>query len=94
MFKKFSIDYILFPEHNHRMLTHRTEDSVEAEDFLMHLLVSGARIVAIRHDSEELAPHQFDHMVKMAVEGLSCRLLAQSLGIDSATIRHRFGLAA
>jgi hypothetical protein len=94
MLKKFSITYILFPQHNDRAVTHRTDDPVEAEDFLMHLLASGARICSIAHDSEELAPHQFDRMVRVAAERLMVQLIASSLGLDSAAIRHRFGLAA
>jgi len=94
MLKKISIDYVLFPQHNKREATHRTDDPVEAEDFLMHLLASGARITAIRHDAGELTPQQFDRMVKIAAESLVVRMLASSLGIDSPEIRHRFGFAA
>jgi hypothetical protein len=94
MLKKFTIDYTLFPHHNDRLLTHRTDDPVEAEDFLAHLLASGARISSIRHDGEELAPHQFDRMVRIAAESLVVRLLGDSLDLDSAAIRHRFHLAA
>lgn len=94
MQKKFAIDYILFPHHNDRVITHHTDDPVEAEDFLMHLLVSGARISAIRHDGEELSSHQFDHKVKIAAESVMVRLLKESLVLDSAEIRHRFGFAA
>lgn len=94
MLSKFTIDYILFPHHNDRAATHRTDDPVEAEDFLMHLLASGARIVAIRHAAGELVPHQFDRMVKVATERLASRLLEESLGIDNAEVKHRFGFAA
>ena len=93
MTKKYTIDYILFPHHNDRVVTHRTDDPVEAEDFLAHLLAAGARIIAIRHDTEELTQHQFDRMVKIAAEGLMVRLLVQSLKLDVAAIRHRFGFA-
>ena len=94
MLKKFAITYILFPQHNDRVLTHRTDDPVEAEDFLMQLMVSGARICSISHDAQELAPHQFDRMVRVAAERLVVRLIASSLGLDAAAIRHRFGFAA
>lgn len=92
--KKFAISYVLFPHHNDRVLIHRTDDPVEAEDFLMHLLVSGARIHSIEHDAVELAPHQFDRMVRVAAERLMAQLIATSLDLDSAAIRHRFKLAA
>lgn len=75
-------------------MTHHTDDPVEVEDFLMHLLVSGAHISAIRHDAVELSSHQFDHKVKIAAERLMVKLLNESLGLDSAEIRHRFGFAA
>jgi hypothetical protein len=94
MLKKFAITYVLFPHHNDRALIHRTDDPVEAEDFLMHLLVSGAHIRAISHNAEELPPHQFDRMVRIAAESLVVRLLGESLGLDSVAIRHRFGFAA
>jgi hypothetical protein len=94
MLKKFDIDYVVFPAHNNRVLTHRTDDPVEAEEFLSHLLAAGAKISGIRHDAGELTSHQFDRMVKVAAEGLISRLLGDSLGLDSAEIRHRFGFAS
>ena len=59
MLPKFSIDYIAMPKHNHRVFTHQTDDPVEAEGFLMHLLVSSARINEIRHDGKALNGPQF-----------------------------------
>ncbi len=94
MNKKFAIEYILNPHHNKRMMSHHTDDPVEAEDFLAHLLAAGARISAIHHDALELEPHQFDRMVKLAAERVVATLLAESLGLDTAAIRHRFGFAA
>jgi len=94
MLSKFAIDYILFPQHNERISTHRTDDPVEAEDFLMNLLSSGSRIVAIRHSAAEIEPHQFDRMVKVATERLASRMLSVSLDIDYATVKHRFGYSA
>lgn len=94
MLKKFTITYIPFPQHNDHALTHRTDDPVEAEDFLMQLLSTGCRIRSIAHNSEELAPHQFDRMVRVAAERLVVQSIAASLGLDSAAIRHRFGFAA
>lgn len=94
MLKKFAIDYVLFPDHSRDVLTHRTDDPVEAEDFLSQLLAAGAYIAGIRHEATELAPAQFDRMVKVAAEAVMARLLKTSLGLDSAAIRHRFGFAA
>lgn len=94
MLNKFKIDYILFPQHNTRVATHRTDDPVEAEDFIMQLLHAGARIASIQHSAVELKKDQFDRMVKVAAERLASRLIAQSLDIDSAEIKHRFNFAA
>jgi len=94
MLPKFSIDYIALPKHNHRTLTHRTDDPVEVEDFLMHLLASGATIKEIRHDGKVLSGHQFDQMLKVAAERVASLLLRQALGLDASEIKDRFGFAA
>jgi hypothetical protein len=90
----FAIDYIVFPEHNSRVLTHRTDDPVAVEDFLMHLLATGARIREIRHDSLALGSHQFDQMLKVAAGRIAAQMLRKSLGLDSVKIKDRFGFAA
>ncbi len=94
MLAKFTISYTIFPTHNHRVETHHTDDPVEVEDFLMHLLVSGARIGAIKHEGVELNQHQSDQMLRVAAERLASRLLANSLHLDQAAVKHRFGFAS
>lgn len=94
MLKKFNIEYMLFPEHNDRVLAYRSDDAVETEDFLAHLIASGARIKSIRHNEVELSRAQSDHMLKIAAEQVVATLLERSLGLDSAAIRNRFGFAA
>lgn len=94
MLKKFSIDYIVLPKHNHRTFTHLTDDPVEAEDFLMHLLTSGARIKEIRHEGKVLSGHQFGQMLKLAAQRVASLLLRESLVLDAAEIKDRFGFAA
>ena len=94
MLSKFAIDYTIFPQHNKRVETHRTDDPVEAEDFLMHLLASGARIQSIKHEGVELDQTKSDKMIRLAAERLISRLLATSLHLDSAAVKHRFGFAA
>src|SRR5712671_4456158 len=91
MLKKFSIDYIAMPKHNTRVYTHLTDDPVEAEEFLMHLLSASARIKEIRHDGHILTGSQFDKMVKLAAERVASRMLAESLAVDGAEIKRRFG---
>jgi len=94
MLPKFSIDYIALPHHSTRVLTHRTDDPVEAEEFLIHLLSAGALIREIKHDGVELSGHQFDKMLRVAAEGIASLLLQRSLKVDSVEVKHRFGFAA
>lgn len=91
MLKKFSIDYT--PKQNPRVFTHLTDDPVEAEEFLMHLLASSARIREIRHEGDVLSGHQFDKMVKVAAERVASMMLQESLGLDAPEIKSRFGFA-
>lgn len=94
MIAKFEIEYVIHPQHNHRVDTHRTDDPVEAEDFLMNLLVVGAHINAIKHEGAELEAGQTDRMLRVAAERLASRLLGRSLDLDSVQVKHRFGFAA
>lgn len=94
MLAKFSIDYTIFPQHNKRVETHRTDDPVEAEDFLMHLLASGVRIHSIKHEGIDLDQTKTDKMIRLAAERLMSRLLGIALQLDSAAVKHRFGFAA
>lgn len=55
MLKKYSIDYVVMPKHNKRVFTHLTDDPVEAEEFLMHLLITSALIKEIRHEGLALS---------------------------------------
>lgn len=91
MIAKYEIEYVIHPQHNHRVDTHRTDDPVEAEDFLMSLLATGSRIGAIKHEGVELEPKASDQMLRVAAERLTTRLLCASLGLDSIAVRHRFG---
>jgi hypothetical protein len=84
----------VFPHHGSRVFTHFTDDPIEAEDFLMHLLAARARITAIRHDSAAMTGHQFDRMLKVAAERIASALLRESLALDPAEIKDRFGFAA
>ncbi len=94
MLTKYAIEYIILPQHNTRVFTHFTDEPVEAEDFLMHLLVARARIKEIRHDGAALVGHQYDRMLKVAAERLASGLLRESLGLDAGEVKHRFGFAA
>lgn len=94
MISKYTIDYILHPQHNRRVDSHRTDDPVEAEDFLMHLLATGAIIFSIKHEGADLEEAKFTQMLRIAAERIASRLLEKSLHLDAAAVRHRFGLAA
>ncbi|MEX1117610.1 MAG: hypothetical protein WEB60_02340 [Terrimicrobiaceae bacterium] len=93
MITKFAIEYTDSHRGNGCVRTHRTDDPIEAEDFLMKLLVSGAKIRAIKHEGIDLERPQFDRMLKIAGERLAAQLLRNSLGIDAAETKHRFGFA-
>jgi len=94
MLTKFAIDYIAFPQHNSRVFTHLTDDPIEAEDFLMHLLVARVRIIEIRHNGSVMTGHQFNQLLKVAAERIASALLRESLALDAAEIKDRFGFAA
>jgi hypothetical protein len=94
MLSKFAIDYIVRPQHNARISTHFTDDPIEVEDFLVHLLLARTRIKCIRHDGAELSGHQFDQMLKKAAERLASSLIREAIGIDAAQVKDRFGFAA
>jgi len=94
MLNKFAIDYAVFSQHNDCVRTHLTDDPVEAEEFLMHLLLAHADIKVIRHDGAPLTGHQFDRMVKIAAERIISGMLSESLHLDASTIKSRFGFAA
>ena len=94
MLAKFDIDYITHPQHNKTVHTHRTDDPVAAEDFLISLLAIGARVAGIKHEGVELGPAEADRMLSIAAQRLASRLLATSLGLDTAAVKHRFGFAA
>lgn len=94
MLPKYAIEYIMLPQHNTRVYTHHTDEPVEAEDFLMPLLIGRARIKEIRHEGTALVGHQLDRMLKIAAERIASALLRESLGLDADEVKYRFGLAA
>ncbi|MDB6134824.1 MAG: hypothetical protein JWM59_3067 [Verrucomicrobiales bacterium] len=93
MLSKFAIDYIPLPGINTTTATHRTDDPVEAEEFLMHLLNAGSKLLEIRHDGVKLSPHQSDMMLRVAAERNTSAVLQKFLGIDGVEVKHRFGFA-
>jgi len=94
MLTAYTIEYIVFPQHSTRLLAHRTDDPVEVEEFLMHLLATGARIKEIRHQGIALGGHQFHQMLKIAAGRIAAQLLRESLGIDAIQVKDRYGFAS
>jgi len=94
MLTKFAIDYLVFPHRDKRPFTHYSDDPIEAEDFLMHLLVSRAQIIEIRHSGTVMNGPQFDRLLKVAGERIASALLRESLSLDAVQIKDRFGFAA
>lgn len=94
MLHKFTIEFTRHPHSTEPAGTHRTDDPIEAEEYLMQLLHARSRILSIKHEGVELPRPQFDRMLKVATERLSSEMLAHALDIDTAEVRHRFGLAA
>ena len=95
MLNKFAIDYFAFPHHGHSSgFTHVTDDPVEAEAFLMHLLAARAHITGIRHDCAAIVGPAFDRLLKIAAERVASELLMESLGLNAVEIKERFGFAA
>ena len=94
MLSKFTIEYGLVSHHVEKRSVHRSDDPVESEEFLMHLLALGARIHAIKHEGVDLPCAQFDQMLKIASGRLASERLERALGIDAAEVKHRFGFPA
>lgn len=93
MLNKLAIEYSDSHRSKAAVRTHRTDDPIEAEDFLMQLLACGAKIQTIKHEGIALSRPQFDRMLKVASERLAAQLLRCSLEVDAAEVKHRFGFA-
>jgi len=94
MLHKFTIAYTRHPRSTEPSGVHRTDDPIEAEEYLMQLLHARSRILSIRHEGVDMPQAQFDRMLKVASERPSSEMLEHALDIDSAEVRHRFHLAA
>lgn len=94
MLAKFSIDYVMFPRRGTQQASYSTDDPVEAEEVLMSLLRSHARVTSIRHEGVALTRRQSDQMLKIAAERIVSDMLRESLAIDAEEVKDRFGFAA
>jgi hypothetical protein len=94
MLHKFAIEYTRHPHSNEPCGTHRTDDPIEAEEYLMQLLHARSRILSIKHEGVDLPQAQFDRMLRIAGERLISEALEHALDIDNAEVRHRFRFAA
>jgi hypothetical protein len=96
MLKKYTVEYSLqFRKHSppahHEYFT---DDPVECEAFVQHLLELGMGLHAIRHEGAELPKVDFDRIVKIAAGQIASRLICTSLNIKTEEERYRFGFAA
>ena len=94
MLSTYAIDYVAIPQHHSRLLTHHTDDPIAAEEFLMYLLASHARIREIRLEGRALEGAQFDRLLKVAAERIAASLLRESLQLDAPAVHARFGFAS
>jgi hypothetical protein len=94
MLSKFTIEYSPTSRPSAETLVHRTDDPIEAEEFLMNVLGTRSSLRSIKHEGVELPPHQRNKMLKVAAERLAAALLSEVLSIDAAEVKHRFGFAA
>ena len=91
---KFTIEYSCHARSDEPSGVHRTNDSVEAEEYLTQLLQAHSRILSIKHEGVELPQVQADRMIKVAGDRLLSEMLGHALDLDNVQVCHRFGLAA
>jgi hypothetical protein len=89
---KLSICYVV--QGNTDISTHSTDSPAEAEEVIMHLLLSQSQIRSIRREGAALTRREFDEVLKKAAERIVFEILRGSLSLDSAEVRARFCLAA
>lgn len=95
MIPKYHIQYSMeFGGHSSGRQDFATDDPVACEQILIALLERGLRIHTIRHEGVDLAPREFDALVRKAATALAARHVAKSLGLDTEQVHYRFGLAA
>jgi hypothetical protein len=95
MLSKYSVEYSQhFRKHSppdHQF--YYTDDPVACEEFTQELLEKGMGIHAIRHEGVDLAPADFDRIVRVAAARLAAQHICVSLHIKPDEERFRFGFA-
>jgi len=96
MLSNYSIEYSLsFRRHSPPVHhTYYTDDPVACEEFLQELLERGFGLHAIKHNGADLAPPEFDRLVKVAASAVAAKHLCTSLHIKPEEERYRFGFTA
>lgn len=92
MLAKYNIEFATNGTGHELINHHLTDDPVACEVFLTDLLDRRIKIRRLTHDGVELPRPEFDRMIKTAAGMMAARHVCHSLGIDSAEVRHRFGL--
>jgi len=95
MLKKYCIEYSLHFQKHHPPQVHPyfTDDPVAVEEFVASLLENGMGLHAIKHDGADLAPAEFDRIVKVAASAVAAKLICASLHIKLEEEHYRFGFA-
>jgi len=94
MLPKYSIEFTTQLRRNAQVGHYVTDDPVACEEVVSEMLERGFGIRAIRHEGVDLAPHEFDRMIKVAAGMLAARHICASLGIKPDEEKHRFGFSA
>ncbi len=94
MLAKYSVEYTTKFKKHAQMNHYSTDDPVTCEEFIEELLERGYGLHAIKHEGVDLAPKEFDRIVKTAAGMLASRKICASLGIKGEEEKYRFGFAA
>ncbi len=96
MLKKYTVEYSLhFQRHpSPERQYYYTDDPLAYEEFIQHLLEKGVGVLGLKHDGVDLAPADFDRVVKVAASAAAANMIRVSLRIPAEEERFRFGFSA
>ncbi len=94
MLPKYTIEFTTQFKRHAQPSHYSTDDPVACNEFVEELLERGLAIRGIKHEGLELAPHEFDRIVKTAAGLMASKRICAALGIKPEEERFRFGFAA
>lgn len=94
MLPKYTIEYTTRLGKHSQMSHYSTDDPIACEEFVEELMEARCPICAIRHEGLELAPPEFDRVIRKAAGMLASKHICTSLGIKPEEEKYRFGFAA